>query len=361
MAKWQVIAAPIELYPHPDPKAERLLLGKLGQFQVVVNKDSGYKDGDVLVFAPERSVLPDEIKGEYVNTDTGVSYLGGPDLNRVKSVRLRGELSEGAILDSAWVARKLCEARYVAQGGAFPCGVDLAPMLGITKYIPEIPESMRGAMTPIDVQDFKDHDVEQFGLYEKDFTPGEPVLGFIKYHGTQVTLAKQDDGSFAVSSKGYSGDDMGFVYNPDNFYWKALANTGILESTIPGEQIQVWGEAIPCHSGYSYGLTRDKPTVVFFRLRIDGREIPFAEIESDLQYKVLADNWARLVYEGPFDPVTIREASKALKMECYSGKKLHVNEGIVISPAVPRRSRDTNNLMVKAVNPKFRPTEEDFS
>ena len=61
MANWKVIADRIEILAHPN--ADGLHLAKVGPFQLVVGKASGYKTGDTVVFAPERSVLPDAIKG----------------------------------------------------------------------------------------------------------------------------------------------------------------------------------------------------------------------------------------------------------------------------------------------------------
>lgn len=51
-----------------------------------------------MVVAPERAVVLPELTARYVNAKTGVSYLQGPDKNRVGANRLRGEGSQGVIL-----------------------------------------------------------------------------------------------------------------------------------------------------------------------------------------------------------------------------------------------------------------------
>jgi|GEM_PF-6129437 len=49
MSSWKVSKERITLFPHP--KAEKLELGKVGAYQVVVQKGL-YNDGDEVVFVP---------------------------------------------------------------------------------------------------------------------------------------------------------------------------------------------------------------------------------------------------------------------------------------------------------------------
>ena len=170
MAERQVIKDHARLFPHPN--AERLELCKVGTFQLGVRKGE-YQDGDPIVIAPERAVLPPHLAGLYVNVDTGASYLHGAEKNRVGSVRLRGELSQGVILPIDGLEDA-------------PFGEDLAPLLGITFWEPPIPISMAGEVTPLPVvTHYKHHDVEQFGIYASEFIAGEPVIATEKLHGTQ--------------------------------------------------------------------------------------------------------------------------------------------------------------------------------
>ena len=49
MSSWKVSKERITLFPHPN--AEKLELGKVGAYQVVVQKGL-YNDGDEVVFVP---------------------------------------------------------------------------------------------------------------------------------------------------------------------------------------------------------------------------------------------------------------------------------------------------------------------
>ena len=168
MATWKVIADRIAILPHPN--ATGLAIGKVGPFQLVVALSNGYRDGDIVVFAPERSELPDDLKGHHVNSETGISYLSGPEQNRVKRVRLRGEYSEGVTIDPAYVERRM--GLPLSQ---LPLDEDLSEALGIAKYEPPIPASMAGEIVQVDAMaPWHEHDVEQFRLYNAEFRPASP-------------------------------------------------------------------------------------------------------------------------------------------------------------------------------------------
>jgi len=363
MAIWKVIAAPIHLLKHPN--AENLLIGKLDKFQVVVGKGNNYVEGQVVVFAPERAILPDDLKGAYVNTETGISYLTGPGQNRVKGVRLRGELSEGVTLSLDWVKSKL-------GTDSIPEGVDLSESLGISKFEPPIPMNMSGQLELIQAEHFKKHDVEQFRLYQDEFIPGERVFATTKIHGSQLSLVRSREGVFGITSKGHADRGFTLVDSPGNFYWTAARNSGVLDflnleipddcpfkydGPVKGQEVQAWGEAIPCQGGFTYGQA--KPTVKWFRLAIDGHEIPLNEILTDPEYSYFKDNWVPVVYDGPFDAEVLIALAKG--KETLSGKQLHVDEGIVVQPAIPRRSREGFLLLTKILNPKYKSSDEDFS
>ena len=62
MSNFKVSKERIELFVHPN--AEALELGKVGSYQVVVQKGL-YVTGDEVIFAPEKSVLTGQLKAEY--------------------------------------------------------------------------------------------------------------------------------------------------------------------------------------------------------------------------------------------------------------------------------------------------------
>lgn len=367
MAQWQVVAAPIELFPHPT--SDKLQVGKVAQFQVVVSKENGYLNGDVVVFAPERSVLPEDLRPHYVNTDTGISYLSGEDHDRVKAVRLRGELSEGVTIPLAWAYEKLVSTEVIATDASLPLNWDLSKALGITKYIPQIPKEMQGKLIAgVEIAHSKKHDVEQFLLYENEFVAGEMVRLYEKVHGSQIRITKNELDAVSVASKSSADDGFSYIDDGNNLYWNAARASGLLDRIhviFAGHEVQVFGEVIPCQKGgFTYGQTVGNtnvpsPTVRFYRVIVNGQEVPYAHLDiwPDLQF--FRENWVPLIYKGPYDRKAILAAVP--RREQVSGKELHISEGGVLSPEWPRLTRDHHPLMVKLINPRFKGSDEDFS
>lgn len=128
MSNWKVSKEKIQLFSHPN--ADQLQIGKVGAYQVVVQKGL-YKDGDEVIFAPEKSILTGNLKEEYGK------YLSGPSKDRVKSVRLRGEVSCGIIIPNDLIPSDF-------DINTAKIGEDVSESFGITKYEPPIPQSLAG-------------------------------------------------------------------------------------------------------------------------------------------------------------------------------------------------------------------------
>lgn len=349
MAKWQVVADRIVLYPHTN--ADALLLGRVGPFQVVVGKSNGYEEGDIVFFAPERSVLPEDLRSHYVNSETGISYLAGPEHDRVQRVRLRGEYSDGVTIDRAWALRKL----GVSSIEEVPLDTDLSEALGISKYEPPIPTHMAGNVTPITVAQWHQHDVEPLGIYRDELQDGELVVITEKIHGSQIVVYAGANGTEIVTSKGLSAKGLALQPSETNVYWRAVYNEVLFErlcNIFPGRDVQAFGEVIPVQKGFNYGAS--VPSLRLFRLVVDGHELAHREIPDGL-----LDLWVPILFRGPYHPDIV--ATYAKGSEVVSGKSLHIREGVVVTPMEPRAASRGFALYLKAINPKFKDSEEFVS
>lgn len=341
MAERQVVKEHARLFPHPN--AERLELCKVGAFQLVVRRGE-YRDGDVIIVAPERSLLPPHYAQLYVSADTGASYLHGPEKNRVGSVRLRGELSQGVIIPGEGLE-------------GLPFGEDLSAALGITFWEPPIPANMAGAVAPLPVaRHYHHHDVEQFGIYADEFQGGEPVVVTEKLHGSQGVYFRTG-GVWYVTSKGLSRSGLSLLDSAANVYWQAAGNVGLFaaaDAAVPDGELQVFAEVIPVQKGFGYG--QQKPTLRVFKLSVAGQVQPRADWPEWFQtYGV------PVLYEGAYDPEQIRSLRGGL--ETVSGSGLHIREGVVLTPAVPRPSGDGSDLSVKLISDAYarKETGEELS
>lgn len=392
MSEWKVFVDTIEIFPHPN--ANNMELGRVGSFQVVVGKGL-YETGDIVAFAPKRSILPEDLRPYYTNEATGHSYLRGPNEDRVGSIRLRGEESEGVILPMTWWTKKYPNKKSP------DFGEDISKELDITEYIPG-KSGTPGAQRSVDqtlIQNVSDavrmrrftrHDVEQYGIFKNEFVLGEPVVVTEKLHGSQISAMKDVDGSIAITSKGRAEKNYVLREFPRKNYWKGnsfLNKVGNFFSTLfarrsternqywniaydsglirflrtprfEGQEVQVIGEVIPFQKGYTYG--QKVPAVRVFRLIIGTIEEPYNSFGIETTH--WADGeiaWVPLLYSGPFDPDVIIPLAKG--NETVSGKEEHIREGIVIAPAVARRSRNGVQLIVKVLNPKYKSNDEDLS
>ena len=362
MSQWKVSKEKIEIFTHPN--ADALLIGKVGSYQVVVQKGL-YKDGDEVVFAPEKSVLTGDIKTEFEK------YLVGPDKNRVKAVRLRGEISSGIIIPK----------RLVPGFESFEVGQDVSETLGISRYEPPIPTQLAGKVKSFSMPFVGSHDCEHVGVYVNDLIDGERVVITEKLHGSQAILAHNVlENETIVSSKGLLKSGLTIEMSDGNTYWIAFTNDKIVEKinrNFTSGVVQVFGEVIPVQSGYSYGQT--KPTVRLFDIRVDGESIPYDMVPED--FKAL---WVPIVFDGTLtldkkEVVIYSDVEKGIHKtkldyllpksiidlckgnELVSGKEAHIREGVVLRPYIDRVAKDGTKLRLKIINPAYCETGEEIN
>lgn len=151
-----------EVFNHPN--ADRMDLARIKGWQCCVKKDQ-YKAGDIVVFIPPDSDIPKEL-AERLGI---MEYLGGKKKNRVKTVKLRGEISEGIIIPNEL---------------SWPEGTDVAEYYGITKFIPPVRASA-GDAGPEDVNFMRLTDIENIKNYPNTFAEGQMVAITEKVDGTQ--------------------------------------------------------------------------------------------------------------------------------------------------------------------------------
>lgn len=353
MTEWRIFADKIHLMKHEN--ADSLEIGKLQEFSLVIAKGQ-YQEGDIVVFAPSKSIIPEEIRNNYVSSN-GTSYLTGKDHDRVQNCRLRGILSMGVSLNRDWVIQKL----GISSIAEIPLNVDLSEQLDIKEYKPPIPAQLAGQVKPIEgLQYHKNHDVEQWHLYKNEFIPGEEVIFTEKIHSTQISVSKTKENKWIVSSKGFNKKDLCIEESENNFYWQAFYNSGIknlIENLFPDEEIQFWGEATPVQAGFSYGFV--KPDILVFRMTLNGRELSWDEM-----VKIFNDGSGKkymvpLLYRGKLDEEKLLSLAKG--METVSGKQINLKEGGVVQPVIPRRANEGFWLQVKIINPKYKDNDEEIN
>ncbi|MGW0896687.1 RNA ligase (ATP) [Streptomyces goshikiensis] len=339
-----------ELTVHDHPNADALELAQVGLYRAVVAKGA-YRSGDFALYIPEQAVLPAALIEELGLT----GRLAGSASDRVKAVRLRGELSQGLV----------CRPRAldgVDLGRAAAEGTDFAEQLGIVKWAPPVPTTMSG-----DVESAPDLlpwvDIENLRRYPQIFEPGEPVVLTEKLHGTACLLTYVAEGErVLVSSKGFGSKGLALKEEERNVYWRAVRGHRVpevaarLAATLGASRVGVFGEVYgtgvqDLGYGAHAGLADTAPGFAVFDVcaEIDGRVRWLDPAE------VLAEGELPLVprlFEGPYEPDVVLEL--ATGRETVSGRNLHLREGVVIRPAVERHSPVLGGRAIaKAVSPAY--------
>ena len=366
MADWKVSAERIKLFPHPN--ADKLLVAQVGEFPLVVGKSNEYVDDQIVIFAPKRSILPEWLRPYYNNEQTGESYLKNG--TTVRSIKLRGEISEGCTISPDLILEKLSENNETKQ---FPdlvdkslediVGLDLSEFLGITEYIPPIPSELSGKVKRLPYEKYSFHDVENFTINKRRFIEGELVVVTEKLHGSQVNIIRDADMNLVLSSKGIIKRGLLIEESDTNMYWKAVRNTNlkqILDEAFPGLFVQVMGECGPCQGGFNYGW--EEETIKLFRIEIENVHYSIVQLvemaKDNPKIQPIINLWVPVLYVGVLDEKEIIALSKG--KETVSGKQLHIKEGVVVEPAEARPVvKNGSPLMCKVINPKYKGEEDD--
>ncbi|MFE7586155.1 RNA ligase (ATP) [Streptomyces gardneri] len=346
MSTLRVTAEVLTVHPHPN--ADALELAQVGLYRAVVAKGA-YRTGDAALYIPEQAVLPGPLVDELGLT----GRLAGKDSDRVRAVRLRGELSQGIVCRPGALAGTDL-ARAAAER------TDFAETLGITKWVPPVPTTMNG-----DVESAPDLlpwvDIENLQRYPDIFEPGEPVVLTEKLHGTACLLTwHAEDGRVQVSSKGYGAKGLALQEDPRNLYWRAVHAHGLpaiaerLAERLGARRIGFFGEVYGAGvQDLTYGADGRSGTVGYALFDLS------AEIDGQVHWltpaEVLEPGEVPLVpclYSGPYDLDTV--LAHASGRETVSGREAHLREGVVIRPATERYSPVVGGRAIaKAVSPAY--------
>ncbi|MGW1890957.1 RNA ligase (ATP) [Streptomyces sp. NPDC002004] len=349
MSTLRVTAEVLTVHDHPN--ADALELAQVGLYRAVVAKGA-YRTGEAAVYIPEQAVLPAPLIEELGLT----GRLAGGNADRVKAVRLRGELSQGIVCRPAALAG-------VDLTRAAADGTDFTDRLGITKWVPPIPPRMNGEVEAApDLVPWVD--IENIQRHPDIFEPGEPVVLTEKLHGTAclLTYIVADGGSgdrVLVSSKGFGAKSLALREDPRNLYWRAVRGHGVAEAAariaerLGARRVGIFGEVYGAGvQDLTYGADGRRDTLGYavfdVAAEIDGSVVWLDPAE-------LLDGELPLVprlYEGPYDVDRVFAAASG--RETVSGRGVHLREGVVIRPAVERYSPVTGGRAIaKAVSPAY--------
>jgi len=277
------------------PNADRLDIAQIRGWRCVVGRDQ-FKTGEAAVYIPIDAVLPETLVKE-LGIEKGYR-------NKVKSIKLRGEFSQGLLMK-------------VRNG--WKLGDDVTDAIGITKWEEPIPVEMRGVMAPRDPRFVMYTDIENIKNYPTVFTPADQVIVTEKIHGTNWRAANFD-GDILVGSH-----RTNLKETETNLYWRAATLLGVREKLLPGEQIfgEVYGSKI---QDLSYGKAPGEIAVAIFDVMKDGRFLDYSDLLDFLDSKGWRSHYPPVLYGGPYDEKKILEYAKGYSILHHA----QIKEGVVI-------------------------------
>lgn len=323
---WKVEVKRIESI-HPIEGADAIETAIIGNGWPVVVRKGQYKPQDRIIYYPKDSLMPPEILERIGLT----GKLSGSNKNRVKAIKLRGQLSIGIVEPAA---------------ADLPEDECLAERLGIKHYEAEIEWQrevgiqLRGRQRP-KPPGFIKYDLEN--IRSKDpFIEGEEVICEEKLDGSHLSLCLID-GVFYVNSR-----NLCIERDENNSYWKAAIRHGIEEKARSLGINNFWmeGELLPI-TKLTYGLKEIQAR--FYEVRVEDRFFDYdeaRELFSKLELPV-----PPVLYRGPYNKELPN--AHAIGKETVSGQSLHIREGCVIRPVKERFQHRLGRVIMKSVNPEY--------
>jgi RNA ligase (TIGR02306 family) len=321
------------------PNADSLDIGEVLGWQVVVKKGI-HKEGDKIVFITIDSIVPKCSWSEFL-----VDKEKPDKALRVKNIKLRGEFSSGLVIPLSQFPNQFSET--VLEGE------DLTELLGVTKYVKELPANLSGET----VGDFPSHLIsktdEDNGLNDPDlveevFNSCDELTISLKIDGSSTTLIVENGFLKEVCSRNLSKKET-----ENSTFWNAAKKlhfpegwSGILQGEIAGNGIQ------------RNQLKLNDVRLFVFQIYVDGRYMTYDEMKTfcenvlkcdvvPLVSKLKVENTIK-IWENPLKKLQ----ELADKQKYNSGLDA---EGIVVRPSSYTRSKASRRpLGFKLINRNYK-------
>jgi RNA ligase (TIGR02306 family) len=322
----------------PIEGADMIELATVGGWNVVVAKNVGHKIGDKVVYCEIDSFLPIREEFEFLRKS---SYKKMDDQEgfRLKTIRLRGQLSQGLILPISVVP-----IAQFATGHDLPEGLDVTEMLGIVKYEPPIPAELSGKVKGGFPSFLRKTDEERIQNLVKEYeeyklTSKHQFYMTEKLDGSSATFY-MNDGVFGVCSR-----NLELLETEGNTFWKVARELDLenklkdkgnicLQGELIGEGIQgnpykIKSQTVHFFNGFDID-TQTRMNINDFLILLDELEllsVPILDVAFLLPDTVegmlkLAEDKSRLNKLTEREGVVVRSLDNTISFKAISNKFL---------------------------------------
>lgn len=301
-----------------------------------VAKKGEFKTGDLCVYCEIDSILPDKPEFEFLR----------PRKFRIKTIKLRGVLSQGIVLPLS----------YLKYDGEMSEGLDVTEIMGVVKYEPYIPPNMNGEVwgeRPYFVPKTDEFRIQSYPGTIQEFTNKEVYIS-TKVDGTSCSIYYFPDfeRKFGVCSRNLEikEDEKVAYWKPVNKYdlknkLEQLNKPLVLQGEITGPGIQK-----------NHLMIKEIDIYIFDIWFIDERK--YASMQE------MIDLCSQLGLKTvPVDNICTFNYSMEQLIEMAKGKysgTQNNREGIVIRPTLPMKSAELGGrLSIKVLNNDYLLKDEE--
>jgi RNA ligase (TIGR02306 family) len=332
--------------------ADRLEMATLKgkDYDFVVLKGQ-FQQGDTVVYFPVDSILPVWITDVLELT----GKLTGKEKNRVKTIKLRGNISQGIVASPSLFADQKPDILDMAAG------TDVTTMLGVEKYDPPPIPSQYGDLKPLpnfvgkyDIVSAQNHVEVVTALLD------EPVYITEKLEGSHWSITLNPETQhIAVSQRNYRIEPNEKGEHP----WHKVARLGNYAEKLQGiaadwestqgrkpKAVTLRGEILGPGVHDNYYKLKDH-VVYIFELEIDGKPLDAIDfLAAANRYNmptvpILAQN---IILRDWLGAQTLKQASDG-----QSVLATMLREGIVIKPMTERHQETIGRVFIKQRSPEY--------
>jgi RNA ligase (TIGR02306 family) len=321
------------------PNADSLDIAEVLGWQVVV-KSGIHNEGDKVVFITIDSIVPKLPWSEFL-----VDPKNPDKALRVKNIKLRGEYSSGLVIPLSEFPSQFTETVLV--------GEDLTTLLGVTKYVKEIPANLSGE----DVGSFPTHIIsktdEDNGLNDPELVTkvleaDSHITITQKLDGSSITVVVEDGAIAQVCSRNLSKKDT-----ENSLFWRCARKLNIPEGwtgTIQGELVGNGIQKNPMQ------LLDNK--IYVFQIKTDDGYMDYETMENFCKESLQCDI-VPLIGKLEVASTTKLWNNPLQKLQELADKQRYdsglVGEGIVVRPSsYPRSFESRRPLGFKLINRNYK-------
>lgn len=212
----------------PIEGADMIEVSVVGGWKVVTKKGE-FKPGDLAIYCEVDSFLPIKEEFEFLRKSS-YKKMGEQEGFRLRTVKLRGQLSQGLLLPASQEILSLYKE-----------GDDVTDLLGIIKYEPPIPAELAGKVKGMFPSFLRKTDEERIQNLTENYNEWKEKVFYIteKLDGSSATYYLKD-GEFGVCSR-----NLELLETEGNTFWK-VARELDLENKLReiGRNISIQGELV---------------------------------------------------------------------------------------------------------------------